>query len=213
MQLAEGSLRWAALPLVPAVLVAPLSLLASGAFVGLAVFVLFFHRDPDRQTPPEGVVAPADGKVSVIREEDDRVRLGIYMSGRDVHVNRAPMDGVVESVEHEPGSNSFAFSKDAESNERLRFEFEDYTAEQIAGAIARRTYAYVEPGEAVERGQRIGHISFSSRFDVLFPPAYARSDLTVENGDRVLAGETVVASETPTSCEDSTEDVQTVGET
>jgi phosphatidylserine decarboxylase len=165
MQLAEGSLRWAALPLVPAVLVAPLSLLASGAFVGLAVFVLFFHRDPDRQTPPEGVVAPADGKVSVIREEDDRVRLGIYMSGRDVHVNRAPMDGIVESVEHEPGSNSFAFSKDAESNERLRFEFEDYTAEQIAGAIARRTYAYVEPGEAVERGQRIGHISFSSRFD------------------------------------------------
>lgn len=213
MQLAEGSLRWALLPLIPAVLVAPLSLLASGAFVGLAAFVLFFHRDPDRETPPEGVVAPADGKVSVIREEDDRVRLGIYMSGRDVHVNRAPMDGVVESVEHEPGSNSFAFSKDAESNERLRFEFEDYTAEQIAGAIARRTYAYVDPGETVERGQRIGHISFSSRFDVLFPPAYERTDLTVEKGDRVLAGETVVARQVSERAETSQRDARTVGET
>jgi len=193
MQLAEGSLRWAALPLIPALGAAPFSVLASGLFVAASLFVLVFHRDPDRETPPEGVVAAADGRVRVIREEEGRLRLGIYMRGRDVHVNRAPMNGRLEAVEHEPGTNSLAFRKEAESNERLRFVFEEYTAEQIAGAFARRTYAYVDPGDDVERGQRIGHISFSSRFDVLFPPAYDRSDLTVEIGDRVYAGETVVA--------------------
>jgi phosphatidylserine decarboxylase len=193
MQLAEGSLRWALVPAAVGAAATPLSPVAGGACLLAALGVLFFHRDPDRATPPEGVVAPADGKVRVVREEEGRLRLGIYMRGRDVHVNRAPMNGVVEAVEHEPGTNSLAFRKKAESNERLRFRFEDFTLEQIAGALARRTYAYVEPGEYVERGARIGHISFSSRFDVVFPPAYDAADLTVEKGDRVLAGETVVA--------------------
>jgi len=161
--------------------------------LAVAVAVLRFHRDPDRSTPPTGVVSPADGHVAVVRDEGDRVRLGIYMRGRDVHVNRAPMAGVVERVEHEPGANKLAFRKASERNERLRFQFEDYTAEMIAGAFARRTYSYVSPGEFVERGQRIGHISFSSRFDVVLPPEYDARDLTVAEGNRVLAGETVIA--------------------
>jgi len=181
----------------------------ASAVLGVAAFgVLFFHRDPDRETPPSGAVAPADGRVAVIREEDDgRLRLGTYMRGRDVHVNRAPTDGVVRAVEHEPGANKLAFRKESERNERLRFSFaapesesgslhgdhdENWEAEQIAGAFARRTYSYVEPGETVERGQRIGHISFGSRFDLVFPPAYDREDLTVDLGHRVYAGETVV---------------------
>jgi phosphatidylserine decarboxylase len=60
---------------------------------------------------------------------------------------------------------------------RLRFTFEEDTAEMMSGAFARRTYAYVEPGRSVERGQRIGHIPFSSRFDVVRPPACDRADL------------------------------------
>lgn len=193
MQFATGSHRYAA---VPAALAVPVALrwpVGSALLLVVALAVLVFHRDPDREIPPSGVVAPADGRVSVVREEGDRVRLGIYMGGRDVHVNRAPMAGVVEAVDHVPGANRPAFSKESERNERLRFEFEEYTAEMIAGAFARRTHGYVTPGEFVERGQRLGHISFSSRFDVVFPPEYDDSDLTVAEGDRVYAGESVVA--------------------
>ncbi|WP_123537920.1 protein sorting system archaetidylserine decarboxylase [Halosimplex salinum] len=193
MRIARGSLRYALLAVVVAAVVFPFSRVASGACVVAGVGVVYFHRDPARVVPPQGVVSPADGKVTVIREEEDGLRLGIYMSGWDVHVNRAPMDGVVESVEHVPGSNTLAFTKESEHNERLRFSFEDYTAEQIAGAFARRTYSYVEPGDEVARGQRIGHISFGSRFDLVFPPEYGPDDLTVDVGHRLFAGETVVA--------------------
>jgi phosphatidylserine decarboxylase len=192
MQFAHRSPRYAAIPAalaLPAVLWPPLS----AALLLAAVGVLWFHRDPDRTTPPTGIVSPADGHVTKIRKEASGLRVAIYMRGRDVHVNRAPMSTVVESVDHEPGSNKLAFRKESEHNERLRFSFEDYTAEMIAGAFARRTYSYVDPGENVERGQRIGHISFSSRFDVVLPPEYDRSDLTVAEGNRVLAGETVIA--------------------
>lgn len=203
MQFAPESSRYAAIPALLALVVAVLTpvagatlLVGAGASVALlagAGAVLWFHRDPERATPPSGVVSPADGHVTKIREEDAGLRVAIYMRGRDVHINRAPMDSVVESVEHEPGANKLAFRKESERNERLRFSFEDYTAEMIAGAFARRTYSYVDPGEYVERGQRIGHISFSSRFDVVLPPAYDRADLTVAEGNRVLAGETVIA--------------------
>lgn len=197
MKVAQGSLRWAAVPLALAGGLAPFSPVASACALLVAVGVLYFHRDPDRETPPSGVVAPADGTVSVVREEGDRVRLGIYMSGRDVHVNRAPMAGVVRAVEHEPGANKLAFRKESERNERLRFESDSFTLEQIAGAFARRTHAYVESGDRVERGERIGHISFGSRVDVLFRPAYDVADLTVEAGQSVRAGETVIATARP----------------
>jgi phosphatidylserine decarboxylase len=193
MSVANGSLRYALLAVVVAAVMFPFSRVASGACVVAAVGVVYFHRDPARVVPPQGVVAPADGKVTVVREEEEGLRLGIYMSGWDVHINRAPMDGTVENVEHVPGANKLAFTKDAEENERLRFEFEDYTLEQIAGTFARRTYSYVDPGQEVARGQRIGHISFGSRFDMVFPPAYDPEDLTVDVGHRLYGGETVIA--------------------
>lgn len=193
MSVANGSLRYALLAVVVGAVLFPFSRVASGACVVAAVGVVYFHRDPARVVPPQGVVAPADGKVTVIREEEDGLRLGIYMSGWDVHVNRAAMDGTVQNVEHVPGANKLAFTKDAEENERLRFEFEDYTLEQIAGTFARRTYSYVDPGQEVARGQRIGHISFGSRFDMVFPPAYGPDDLTVDVGHRLYGGETVIA--------------------
>jgi len=193
MSVANGSLRYALLAVVVGAVLFPFSRIASGACLVAAVGVVYFHRDPARVVPPQGVVAPADGKVTVIREEEDGLRLGIYMSGWDVHVNRAAMDGTVQNVEHIPGANKLAFTKDAEENERLRFVFEDYTLEQIAGTFARRTYSYVDPGQEVARGQRIGHISFGSRFDMVFPPEYDPDDLTVDVGHRLYGGETVVA--------------------
>jgi len=156
------------------------------------LFVLWFHRDPDRQPPKSGVLSPADGRVSVIRDEGDWIRVGVFMNVTDVHVNRAPRDGFVEDVTHTPGAHRPAFSKDSDRNERVTFQFDGYEVVLIAGAFARRIHPYLEPGDTVERGDRIGHVSFGSRADVRLPPEYADS-LCVETGDTVRAGETVLA--------------------
>lgn len=196
MRVAPGAKTYAVPPLVaagPAFLVSPT---LGTVCLALAVFVVWFHRDPVR-TPPmaEGAVAPAHGKVAVIREEaDGRWRVGVYMSARDVHVNRAPLVGTVQAVEHRPGGHRFAFDKESEHNERVVVELEDHDVVLIAGAFARRIHPYVEVGDEVERGDRIGHISFGSRADVVLPPEYDREDVLVERGERVRAGETLVAS-------------------
>ncbi|ERH01029.1 MAG: phosphatidylserine decarboxylase [Halonotius sp. J07HN6] len=186
----DGAWRYAAVcflvALVASVVAAPVAPLALGA--GIAV--LWFHRDPPRQPPTTGIVAPADGRVSVIREEGDRVRVGVFMNVTDVHVNRAPAGGTVQSVEHRPGANKPAFSKDSDRNERVRIELEEHTVVLIAGWFARRIHPAVETGDELRRGQRIGHISFGSRADVVLPAAYDLDDLRVDTGDAVSAGET-----------------------
>ncbi|ESS12030.1 MAG: phosphatidylserine decarboxylase [uncultured archaeon A07HR60] len=218
--IAPGAGKLSAIPAViavPTLLVSPP--LAIG-LVGLAVCVLWFHRDPDR-VPPEpgaGFLAPADGKISVIREEENedksttgneagdgrragasdsdgpaRLRIGVFMNVTDVHVNRAPASGTVESLDHRPGANRPAFSKDSDRNERLRINHGRYTTVMIAGWFARRIYPYVGAGDTVEAGDRIGHVSFGSRADVVLPPDVSREDLQVSVGDRVRAGETVLA--------------------
>lgn len=195
MRVAPGVKKYAVPPLVaagPAFLVSPT--LGTACFA-LAVFVVWFHRDPDRDPPAEpGAVSPADGRVSVIREEAGRWRVGIYMSVRDVHVNRAPLSGTVESVDHRPGGHSFAFDKDSEHNERVVFDVGDHEVVLIAGAFARRIHPYLEAGDAVERGDRIGHVSFGSRADVVLPPSFDREDVRVEVGETVVAGESIVAA-------------------
>ncbi|MGB9986879.1 protein sorting system archaetidylserine decarboxylase [Salarchaeum japonicum] len=194
MQFAPGARRLAAYALVAAL---PFVFVPFGvAVVVLApAFVLWFHRDPERSSPESGVVAPADGTVSVIREEDDWLRVGVYMSAADVHVNRAPKSGFLEHVTHTPGAHKPAFSKDSERNERVTFQFGDYEVVLIAGAFARRIHPRLEPGRVVERGDRIGHISFGSRADVKLPPTYEKSDVLVEEGDTVRAGETILVDE------------------
>ena len=189
-----GAGRYAGAVAALGLLGVPLSPVVAAAGVAAAGFVLWFHRDPDRAVPESGIVAPADGRVSVIREEGDRLRVGVFMNLHDVHVNRAPLGGTVGSVDHEPGAHRPAFSKDSERNERVRIDLGDAEMVLIAGAFARRITPYVEGGEAVSRGARIGHISFGSRADVLLPPAVGRGDLSVETGDRVRAGESVIAA-------------------
>ncbi|QSG01932.1 protein sorting system archaetidylserine decarboxylase [Natranaeroarchaeum sulfidigenes] len=192
MKFAPGARRYA-VPLlvtaVPGILFAPPVGLA---LIALAAGVLYFYRDPDRSPPPSGVVSPADGKVSVIREEGNRIRVGVFMNVWDVHVNRAPVGGVVEDVEHVSGAHRPAFSKESDRNERVHLRFEDHTVTLIAGAFARRIHPYPDAGAEIQRGDRIGHISFGSRADVLLPPEYGRADLTVERGEKVRAGETVL---------------------
>ena len=192
--LAPGAWRYARIPLALAV---PLALLAPPLAVVCALAAagaLWFHRDPPRSPPPSGVVAPADGRVSVVREEGDRVRVAIFMNVTDVHVNRAPAAGTVQSVVHTPGKHLPAFTKESERNERVEIAFDDYGLTLIAGAVARRVHPYVESGDDVDRGERVGHVSFGSRADVLLAAGYDRGDVRVAEGQHVRAGETVLAA-------------------
>ncbi len=191
---APGAWRYARLPLAAAL---PFAFISPPVAVGClfaAIGVLWFHRDPERSPPPSGVVAPADGRVSVLRTEGDRVRVGVFMNVTDVHVNRAPSGGTVEAVEHTPGKHLPAFTKESERNERVRIDCGDTEVTLIAGAVARRIHPYVEVGDDLATGDRIGHISFGSRADVLLPPRYDEEDVRVAVGQRVRAGETVVAA-------------------
>ncbi|MFD1512645.1 protein sorting system archaetidylserine decarboxylase [Halomarina rubra] len=190
---APDGAKYATLALVAGLLGALRSRVAGVLGVALAGFVLQFYRDPDRQTAPVGVASPADGRVSVIREEDDCLRVGIYMSATDVHVNRAPLAGTVQGVTHRPGAYKPAFSKESDNNEQLQVDFEAFSVVLIAGWFARRIHPYVGVGDRVEKGDRIGHISFGSRADVLLPSEYTEEDLAVEMGDRVYAGQTALA--------------------
>lgn len=193
-EFAPGAWRIARIPLLLAlpliVLSPPLAVVCAGA----GAFVLWFHRDPRRSPPPTGVVAPADGRVSVVRREGDRVRVAVFMNVTDVHVNRAPDAGTVESVEHTPGRHLPAFNKESERNERVRIDCGEYEVTLIAGAVARRIHPYVEADDELARGDRIGHVSFGSRADVLLPPSYDLDDVRVSKGQRVRAGETVIAA-------------------
>jgi phosphatidylserine decarboxylase len=196
MRLAPGGLRYAAVLSVAAVPAWFLVPRLTVVFVACAAGTLLFYRDPERTPDGDGLVAPADGRVKVIRDEHERLRVGVFMNVWDVHVNRAPLSGTVESVEHEPGAHRPAFFKEADENERVRIDYETTAGHVritlIAGAFARRIHPYVSTGDDLERAARIGHISFGSRADVSLPPDISRADLCVERGDRVTAGKSVL---------------------
>lgn len=208
MRLAPGALWYAVPPLALAPIAGFVWLPAGALFLAIGLFVLAFFRDPVRTPPERGVLAPADGKISVLREEDGRVRVGTFMNVWNVHVVRAPVGGRVVDREHVPGAHRPAFSKDSDRNERLHLDLDpagDVPAGDgsddsgngprltlIAGAFARRITPYVSTGDRLERGQRVGHIAFGSRVDVLFPPAVSMDEVTVRPGDRVRAGRTVL---------------------
>ena len=179
--------------------------------VGLAIWVAAFFRDPIRTTPAgEGlIVAPADGLVTMIqrvpvpRELDGPnglpagwyVRVSMFMSVFDVHINRTPIAGTVSQVVYVSGKFLNAdLDKASEENERQYFVVEGRDGvrigfTQIAGLVARRIVGFVKPGDMVAAGQRIGLIRFGSRVDVYLPDGYAPQ---VALGQRTLAGETVI---------------------
>ena len=167
-------------------------------FAILAVFCLWFFRDPERTAPngPGLAVSPADGKVVLIRPEPDgRTRKAIFLNVFDVHVNRSPIAGQVKSVKYQAGKFLVASEVAASvENEQYTLVVEgDGTSlefSQIAGLIARRIVCDKKPGDAVKRGERIGLIKFGSRVDLLFGPEWT---LAVKVGERVTAGETVIA--------------------
>ncbi len=167
-------------------------------FLGLGLLVLsggvlWFYRDPDRAIPTDGIVAPADGRVQRVSEENGRVQVSIFMNVTDVHVNRAPIGGTVESIKRESGGHRPAFLPGAQKNAHVTIGFDTYDLTLITGSIARRITTYVSVDDTVSRGDRVGHIAFGSRVDVRLPSSVTESQILVSEGDTVRAGESVLA--------------------
>jgi phosphatidylserine decarboxylase len=174
------------------------------AWMVIALWVVAFFRDPVRQGPrgEKLVIAPADGKViSVIPMAESTfvggpaTRISIFMNVFNVHVNRYPIDGVVEHRDYKAGSffNAAAEKASAENEQAsvgIRTDYGPVLVRQIAGLIARRIVTDGEKGDTVRQGDRMGLIRFGSRVDV-FVPAGVAVRATV--GDVTRAGQTVIA--------------------
>lgn len=180
--------------------------------VGVTIWVAAFFRDPIRAVPQgQGVIiAPADGLITLIQQvppprelvgedglgPEPLIRVSIFMSVFDVHINRSPIAGTIRRVVYIAGKFvNASLDKASEENERqhLLVEGPDGTKigfTQIAGLVARRIMPFVKPGDTVAAGQRIGLIRFGSRVDVYLPAGAAPK---VALGQRSIAGETVLA--------------------
>lgn len=167
----------------------------------LAAFILWFFRDPERMIPQsEGaIVSPADGKVTdvstVVVDGEKRMRISIFLSVFDVHVNRSPIAGVIREARYQPGKFLNAMNEaSADQNEQniVTVVGEGHTLvfKQIAGILARRIVFTKKVGDTVARGERVGLIKFGSRTDILLD---ATASVQVEKGDRVKGGATVLA--------------------
>ena len=167
----------------------------------LAVFFLWFFRDPERAIPGfEGaVVSPADGKITEVSlvtvGGEKKTRISIFLSVFDVHVNRSPVAGTVTEIRYQRGKFLNAMNPaSAQENEQnvVHVEADGYTVvfKQIAGLLARRIVFHPKVGDRLERGQRVGLIKFGSRTDILLD---ANASLQVKVGDRVRGGASILA--------------------
>lgn len=165
------------------------------------IFFLWFFRDPERSIPPfkDIMVSPADGKVVETQETEyegrEVTKISIFMNIFNVHVNRMPIGGKIKAVTHKPGKFLAADKPEASyENEQniidLETQFGDVTVKQVAGLLARRTVCSADVGDTLPIGERFGMIKFSSRLEVFVPKGF---DISVQNGDIVKAGETVIA--------------------
>ncbi len=167
----------------------------------LALFFLWFFRDPERSIPAgaDAVVSPADGKVTdiswVTAGREKQLRISIFLSVFDVHVNRAPIAGFVREVRYQRGKFLNAMnSASAEENEqnivRVEGDGQSVVFKQIAGLLARRIVFHPKVGDRLERGQRVGLIKFGSRTDIILNSPAA---VKVKVGDRVRGGASILA--------------------
>ncbi len=174
---------------------------AASIFALAALAFLGFFRDPERTPPPVpgAVLAPADGKVMDVAEVEDQwvgaaVRMSIFLSPLDVHVNRSPVAGLVHDVEYAPGRFLAAYRNEAsEVNQRCTVSLDGdgtrVAVRQIAGVLARRIVCRVRAGDELAAGERYGMIRFGSRTDLIAPRSL---DVRVRVGDRVTGGESIM---------------------
>jgi phosphatidylserine decarboxylase len=181
--------------------ISPVSLAAGGVLVFLALFVFYFFRNPTREIPmePGVVVSPADGRVVVVKEEENKGRPGkrmsIFLAIWNVHVNRSPAAGTIEKLEYKRGKFLAAWAEKASlENEQnvftLASEYGEMEFKQIAGWVARRVVSWKKTGDPVQRGELIGLVRFGSRVDLWLPEG---AEIAVKVGDHVKGGSSVVA--------------------
>jgi len=172
-----------------------------------ASFVIYFFRDPDRCPPPEAdaILSGADGRVMSVSYQKEKdhlktvcVRVSVFLNLFDVHVNRSPLSGKSVFIGYFPGKKLFAFrEKSSEVNQHNTILIEGTRTKclvvQIVGPFARRVVYWLNPDHAedVKSGDRIGMMKFGSRMDVYLPATDVK--VLVKRGDRVRAGETVIA--------------------
>jgi phosphatidylserine decarboxylase len=182
----------------------------------LTFWSIYFFRDPPRGVPQDDgvLIAPADGLVQMVSEAvppaelglggEPLIRVSIFLSVFDGHINRSPCAAIVDVVAYRPGKflNANA-DKASEDNERMaialrRADGRVIGCVQIAGWVARRIVCTIKPGQAVAAGERFGHIRFGSRTDLYLPPG---ARLLVAAGQRMIGGETVMAELDPVATE------------
>ena len=170
----------------------------------LAAFFLYFFRDPNRPVPSEQhvMVSPADGAISDITDLENyellggpAVRIGIFLSVFNVHVNRSPVSGRVTKVAFRKGRFLPAYHTDAAATNERSEVWVDHGGlpvvfRQIVGILARRVVCRVQPGAELKAGERFGIMKFGSRMDVFLPP---NAQLNAKVGDTVVGGVTVIA--------------------
>jgi len=176
--------------------------------VVLLIWVVSFFRDPPRRIPdaPEAIVSPADGTVVEVTQlphydflGGPAVRIGIFLSIFNVHINRAPLAARVVELHYRPGE--FLDARDPQSSERnesmwIGLETPDHpprrcAVRQISGLVARRIVCPLRPGQAVTRGEKFGMIKFGSRTELILPAGEVQ--VAVRPGDKVHAGCDVIA--------------------
>ncbi|MGA3083790.1 MAG: phosphatidylserine decarboxylase family protein [Thermodesulfobacteriota bacterium] len=175
-----------------------------GIWVLLTLFVISFFRDPERKSPQEekAILAPADGRVLLIEDKEmapfstgGTIKVSIFMSVFNCHVNRIPVSGTIEKVFYRAGNfysaNQERASAQNEQNALLlrTNEGQEISVVQVAGLLARRIVCWVRSGDTVKRGERFGLIRFGSRVD-LFLPSSVR--ILIHRGDKVKAGLTIL---------------------
>jgi len=211
MKIAKGGLLW----IIPSILItfclliltfysngrikyATFAIFILSLFISL-VFLIFF-RDPDRKIG-KGIVAVADGVIREVTSNKDIdvgkcTKISTFMNIQNVHVNRMPMDGVIDDIIHRDGAHIPAFKKESEKNERvillIKTSIGKIKVIQIAGTLARRIVPYVKKGDVIKKGDKIGLIRFGSRVDIYLPIKKIKS-ITVQIKKRIRAGEDTVA--------------------
>jgi phosphatidylserine decarboxylase len=205
MRIDRAGFPFIAAAIAPAALLVAVRRYALAApFAALGGFMAYFFRDPERTVPtdPGLVVSPADGRVMLAGPSDGRwsppgswKQITIFLSPMDVHVNRSPVSGRITRIEYRPGKFLPAYDQGANDNE-LNEVWIDHGGRpvvfrQVVGILARRIVCRVEEGQVLERGERVGLMRFGSRMDVFMPDD---AILQVGVGDRVIGGETVLAT-------------------